>query len=113
MANATLSTWGIPIKLIGLADGSYAISCKQVSAGNLMAAGDKAISAFGINKPIWFVSNNDGVNGANGTYSLAVATPTTPRPGNDIAASIFGTNLPIRLVWIASANAYALGVNIN
>lgn len=102
---------GVSIRVNDLADGTLALSVKSVTASYTMAAGDIAVSLFGINLPIQLISNGDAPAGGVPTYSIAIATPVTPKPAADVAASIFGVNTPIRLVKLASG-AYALGVSV-
>jgi hypothetical protein len=93
-----------------LGDGTYSLNVKLVTAAYTMAAGDVAASIFGVNVPILLVSNQDAPAGGAPTYSLAVATPVTPKPAGDLAVSLLGVNLPVRLVKLASGNVYALGI---
>lgn len=111
MANKAISiASNIAIRYVDLGDGTHAIATKAVTVGSAMAANDKAIDIFGINKPIRLVYLNDGVNGAGGTHAIATATATTPKPAADLAASIFGVNIPVRLVALGDGT-YALAVS--
>lgn len=101
----------VSIRLNDLADGTFTLYVKSVTASYQMAAGDIAVSLLGINLPIQLISNQDGPVGGYPTYAIAIATPVTPKPSADVAASLFGTNTPIRLVKLASG-AYALGVSV-
>ena len=101
----------VSLRLNDLGDGTFAIFVKSITASYAMANGDIAVSLFGINKPIQLISNQDGPAGGFPTYSLAIATPVTPKPGGDVAASLFGVNTPVRLVKLNNGN-YALGVSV-